>query len=715
MTGIKNKFKVDVILWMILFITFGVLSCFLVKSQEKDSLQYDKQLFDEKPFVTQGYSYNSKTGVYRVVYKNPYSVYYLEDEKEQIYGLEIKFADSYIPENMVMYYSYGEEMLFTEFNSISVTNNTDSVVSLKQPNAVNYIRLDIPVDYKIDEVYVYTNMRIIEGKTDNSVYIIAVIISLVLAFVLSLMNFVKKIKKYIAGNIVKMYKFIIGNKLKVLISICIVGLLGIISYAAESVITNVTGRGYLNKYEFLVIFTVLLIIFFAILLRKKSQKNPEILFAIITFMIGMVTVIINPPITGVSWDDPTHYARTVKMSYLAKDEMTYTDRLLVLQYATDAEVYERDERLEWYDYVSRYNTQANQTTLEFTKNPIGQYAIAYVPSAVGIAVGRAIDLTYIHNFMLGKIINLLCYTFIFYISARMLKRGKLLVCMIGMIPTSLFMAANYSYDWWIVAFTVLGYCMFVAELQKEKDTISLKKWIGILVVFIIAYLPKAIYFPLIFPLLFMAYRKFGKKKYMYIITWAMSMIILMLSFVLPMLFWGTGGDDMRGGSDVNSAMQIQFILQNPFEYARILLNFLSEYLSLDAAEGYMVWFAYWGEGRYYAMCLVLLVVAAVLEGKAFNHDKITKFSKGITVISVLGAVVLIATALYVSFTGVAYDTVNGCQPRYLLPCIFPGLYFLLQNNIDVKDVARSKINTCFILLMAFIMISNAYQLCVSLY
>ena len=51
-----------------------------------------------------------------------------------------------------------------------------------------------------------------------------------------------------------------------------------------------------------------------------------------------------------------------------------------------------------------------------------------------------------------------------------------------------------------------------------------------------------------------------------------------------------------------------------------------------------------------------------------------------------GTVVLVATSLYVGFTPVRLATINGCQPRYLLPILFPSIYLLgsgkIQNNMD---------------------------------
>ena len=47
-------------------------------------------------------------------------------------------------------------------------------------------------------------------------------------------------------------------------------------------------------------------------------------------------------------------------------------------------------------------------------------------------------------------------------------------------------------------------------------------------------------------------------------------------------------------------------------------------------------------------------------------------------------VVLVATALYISFTAVGADYIAGCQPRYLLPLLFPMAYFIGVDGVTTK-------------------------------
>ena len=89
--------------------------------------------------------------------------------------------------------------------------------------------------------------------------------------------------------------------------------------------------------------------------------------------------------------------------------------------------------------------------------------------------------------------------------------------------------------------------------------------------------------------------------------------------------------------------------------------------------------------------------------------------RGAVVISCIAAIILAATALYVSFTPVAHSTILGCQKRYLLPVILPVLYFLSEWNIEVPDKIKNNVFLFGITIMGVIFLNGIYELCISLY
>ncbi len=125
------------------------------------------------------------------------------------------------------------------------------------------------------------------------------------------------------------------------------------------------------------------------------------------------------------------------------------------------------------------------------------WSVAYVLSAIGILLGRGIGLSYAGVFNLGRFCNLLMYTILIALAIKRVQYGKVLISTIGLIPTTIFMASCYSYDPWVIGFTILGFSYFFAELQND-EFLEIKNMIIMIGTLTLGCVPKAIYFPLLF-------------------------------------------------------------------------------------------------------------------------------------------------------------------------------------------------------------------------
>lgn len=214
--------------------------------------------------------------------------------------------------------------------------------------------------------------------------------------------------------------------------------------------------------------------------------------------------------------------------------------------------------------------------------------------------------------------------------------------------------------------------------------------------------PKEIYFLLMTPLLFLPRDRFKSKKSARITKIAIVLIMLaiLLSFAIPMLVNTGSSTDLRGGSDVNSAEQIKFILSNPLEYAKICINFIKDYVSLSSMSTHVSMYAWLGIGnQIYALIAILVLFFCTFTDRiGDDRYKHAWIIRAIGLFVGFAQIVLVATALYVSYTPVGFHTVNGCQYRYLFP-IFPlMLYCFTPLNIENKMSDRVKCAVVFGLL-----------------
>lgn len=361
------------------------------------------------------------------------------------------------------------------------------------------------------------------------------------------------------------------------------------------------------------------------------------------------------------------------------------------------------------------------------------YLVAYIPGAIALWFARLFSVPATVAFMLGRIANLLCYAFVVYFAMRRLKSGKLIMAACALIPEAVFLASSYSYDFWLTAFVMLGFAYFIGELQRPDEPLTWKRF-GIMVgAFLIGLGPKAIYVPIAAMLLFMPRKKFAKvsvpasaasdpapaasaptaaaseaavcetafcktaalpssnstprwrtlTQTKYVIVMLLSATFVLLTFLLPMVIGGPGDGDSRGG-DVNPSYQIAFILSQPVAFADIFFDFFRWYVCPEEAHHVLVDFCGVETSFIDAILLLLLPLVAIFDRRACDAHYATHAKRISMWLLVFLTIVLMATALFISFTPVDAGRINGMQGRYLIPLLYP----LFAMSINLKTAGR---------------------------
>lgn len=526
--------------------------------------------------------------------------------------------------------------------------------------------------------------------------------------------------------------------------------------------------GAFNEYRCVFIIACLMCIYIIIIGAKKADKKPELIALLLLGVIGIMYVMIIPAEVEMSWDESIHYWNAVGVSHPLSG------------YANKAE-----EWLYWHSGIG-YGLPNSIDALRISQNRVqnlynmGQIVasntdvwtkiscIAYVPAALGLAIGRCLHLPYMWTFHLGAAMNMILYLILAYFSMKKLKSGKMILVTVTGLTTAMFLAGVYSLDSWITGFTMLGLATFFETMQKQK-VLSVKNMLIMLGSFSLGFLPKTIYCPLFLLFLMIPENRFINHKIMrkfrvttlalfvtfllemvlsfklflpiLIVTWLISdacylifdrmtrrqkMIIgislgflvviigiFAVYYVLPGLL-GTG--DLRGGTGVNSSEQVKFILNDPLKYVKILMNYIfTNYLYFGGAFKVIFGtFGYIGESSFQLISFGLLLIVAFTDKNAEDSWKEYNKVKIAMIILVMIIIILIATALYISFTPVALETINGCQPRYLIPLMF-GFFALIGTNKWKNKLSIKIYNSAVMAMVAVLLLANAWQVVVRLY
>lgn len=446
-------------------------------------------------------------------------------------------------------------------------------------------------------------------------------------------------------------------------------------------------------------------------LRKDWAKAPEKLFALIVLTAGTVITLAMPMLSERSWDAAIHYQNTMSLASAFEDEYHYMDvgHLII-----------SNNLNEMSEINTKYNTEfltsgvvENNYQLKSIYGSLG-----HVPAAVGTFLAKGLGLSLISRIWMARFFVLLFYTTIMYCAIRHLKAGKMIMALIGLYPTCVMLASNYSYDPWILSLTMLGFSYLSTIVVTPEEKLCTKDCAIMFTAFVLGFGPKPVYFPLLLLTLFISPKKFATKKsrrnyYLAIVGATCVVLALML---VPMLFSGGVSvmADTRGGGDINPTAQLNFIFTYPLTYTKTLLNFLKYYWSLSNSANYMVLLAYIGTAKFHYVVLGLIILVILTDSTGKQIYKCSPIYRVASGLAVFGTSAIVATVFYLVYTGVGYDAIGGCQPRYVLPALFPAAFALRNNYIDLK-IKREYYNAAVFVIAAFVIWFAVLQMIVRPY
>lgn len=469
---------------------------------------------------------------------------------------------------------------------------------------------------------------------------------------------------------------------------------------------------------------------------RRISKIPEWVFICVALPVGLTLCVLVPPMTGASWDDQIHYKNALNLSYVTSPEVTYEEQRMsemAIRLALgedegiNRELWPANDRKSHevkIDGAQLADIEDGRVIKQYYPDQLLSFtSLGYIPSAIGLWIGRLLHLPFSATFILGRVANLLAYCLVCFWAIRITPVKKVLFVTVSLIPESIFLAANYSYDPWLTSMILLGIAILFREMWGSDGPLDYSSIAVSALIMFFGLGVKAVYFPIIGIFFLMPVSKFsnrGQRIRYYLFVVAFGLFVL-ASFALPFLFnvgTGSAAGDQRGGSGVDSSGQIAYILSNPAQYARILASFFTTtYFNPAYSSDYLFSFAYlvpsspvelsiasFGNPAVNFVPVLFLIGVALFDnedGGAWRHAG--KGSTIWTAVIYLGTYVLVATALYISFTPVGHDTVNGCQLRYQLPILAPMLALLLNYGkpLGFKDGTKKAIYLTSLLCLLF--------------
>ncbi len=466
-----------------------------------------------------------------------------------------------------------------------------------------------------------------------------------------------------------------------------------------------------NPLRWIFIFTVLLLLYMVWAMQHVFAQHLEYTFFLIAVAMGSIIILLAPN-NFVSWDEQIHFQNAYAITF--HEKVQYTQSALDMYTLAVPSVNTLEERRLQEEYLQEQN-QDIVVTEEKERNFVEYHKRAYLSQAFGMKLARMIGIPFREMIMLGKWFNLLVYALIMSAAIKYALIGKRLLFCIGLLPTAVFLASSFSYDAFVTAFLTLGMVLLLDEFVDEQKGLNWRRITVGVFALLLGSFSKAVYIPLLLLLCFLPGEKFISKKqrYLFIAAVIVIFLIMMASFVMPAATDLAGnidsGGDARGG-DTSVTRQLLYIIGNPLKYMKLLFHKLIGMLGLYffgvQSRTSFAYLGTEGENAYFASLLLTIIV--VIADK--NENLLNKKIKIILGLAVAGVAALIWTALYLSFTPVGLNTINGVQPRYYIPLMYPFLLLFSNHKIKWTDFNQMKANTIMTLVNLAVLSCCIYKL-----
>ena len=466
-----------------------------------------------------------------------------------------------------------------------------------------------------------------------------------------------------------------------------------------------TNQFAFDKYRFcfflLAGFLVLMILFE----RKMLLEKIWVFYLISALGFGSIMAV-GAGTFAVTWDEEVHY-RTVHQLNLAGK--TASDEAALLNFERQGWKLNTAEELSMMrEYMDSHGDGAN--VVEGYHGFRKEY-ISYFPMIFSYQLGQFLRLPYSAKFILGRLGNLVFCSLLCALAVFLAKRKKLLIAIVGMMPTVIFQSSMYTYDGVMFSFLLLGTVLSMNELEKERGTENIPCMILAALAILAGCMAKPVYIPLLLLLVPCVYGKIkpllNSKKKRWIAVGAVVLLGVLALAVFavklqPFISNALAGDlsyggDSRGGQ-TGMAGQLLTILQHPVAFGKMLVrdiftfdNFRNyqdngENVALIFSQMFLNLYELGTLKNLWTLVLVPMLMLLYLvepEGEKALPGNIKQIRKW-NLAAVFFCVILIWLAMYLAFTPIGQGSISGVQARYYLPLCVPMAYVLWNSRIQIR-------------------------------
>jgi len=417
---------------------------------------------------------------------------------------------------------------------------------------------------------------------------------------------------------------------------------------------------------------------------------PERAFAVIALVFGNALVFVIPPFQAA--DEPYHLLRAYQITDgvfisrqldargVAMGEFPVSLYQVWLPFSHIGFHLSAKASLQDIRDALRIRLNPNQR-MRITIPSTAYYSPAcYLPQCLGIILGRALGVGPLAMLYLGREANLLAWILLGCISLRSAPGIARPLFLLLLMPMSMYLAATASADVSTNAFAVL----FTATVLKysvlpQPDSIGPGRFLTLLLLSLAVCLCKFAYAPLLALLLLIPPRNFGRPA-----RYAAQIVILAAANAWVWFAWisvAPGLDaKIRLTDEVSARSQFQWLAQNPFRFAPVLLEtfHLKGWIFLQGYVGLIGWLDMYLPAAFVIGYLILLVLACLPNEDKSPLPPPPPRAAAVVLPAVVCSFLIIALLSYLYWTPVRAAFIDGIGGRYLIP-LSPAVFLVISS------------------------------------
>lgn len=325
-------------------------------------------------------------------------------------------------------------------------------------------------------------------------------------------------------------------------------------------------------------------------------------------------------------------------------------------------------------------------TNEFSFGVGAENVTAKIGSIVGLQIGLFLGLGAYPVFYMGRIGSALVFCFCAFQAYRIAPKGKSVIVFVSLLPMTLHLAASYSYDSGIIAYSLLVFACLMRAFFGEQKSIGYKEIVIYLIISAFLAPCKVIYSGLILLGLFVPLSQFQDVKVgrigkcMLIFAVVASVLVLRLASLSTLV---SQSSDAHRGQEVGRFYTLSDIIMHPKNSFQVFFRTLDSLGDFywESTLGYSLgWLQ--GNLRFPAFFMIPYLLFGFI--CCLDSEDEPSFLSPICSVLFIIAFALAAlgsiASMWLGWTFNYENVIQGVQGRYFLPAL-PALLFGLRTRL----------------------------------